>query len=407
MTFMRIIQPKGRHRGYTPEVTNWDGRRATLWSSRRESVARRVGDRVDALVEAKLNGDPPPIRLNAWLAALKERQFSRLVALELVDNRRREMSKPIAEHLTAFGQAVAARRNNTAIYAARQEASVRRVMTSLNVSIFEEISQHDVLVRVKEWGLHDSTRRGYLVAVCGFCKWMVRQKRAAMNPMECTPMPRIGVDEAIRRRPLSVTEVAALLSYLKTGGQTTYLRHEGVNWTGLDRRILYWLAISTGYRQAELASLKVCQLFLDEDPPTVDIAAKDAKNRTAGSVPIPGEVAEALAEYVKGKKQGDPVFILPRQRQSIVKLFRADLKGAGIDETNDAGERLDFHAMRTTAICWWLDVYGLSAKRVQILARLKTLSLVERYSRRLRLSSDVSWLDKAPTMQAQPKRRNA
>lgn len=62
---------------------------------------------------------------------------------------------------------------------------------------------------------------------------------------------------------------------------------------------------------------------------------------------------------------------------------------------------------RDELVRWWLDHYGLSPKRVQILARLKTLSLVERYSKRLKLASDVSWLGMAPTMKPFKARRQA
>ena len=57
-------------------------------------------------------------------------------------------------------------------------------------------------------------------------------------------------------------------------------------------------------------------------------------------------------------------------------MFRRDLTEAGIPWDLPTGERVDFHTLRSTAITWWLDVDGLSQKRVQILARLKTLALV-------------------------------
>ena len=95
------------------------------------------------------------------------------------------------------------------------------------------------------------------------------------------------------------------------------------------------------------------------------------------------------------------LFWMPSQRHSIVAMLRRDLAGAGIIATWDTGEVVDFHSFRCTAITWWLDVYGLSSKRVQQLARLKTLRLVERYSRKFRLT-DTAWLSNAPKLGNEP-----
>ena len=78
-------------------------------------------------------------------------------------------------------------------------------------------------------------------------------------------------------------------------------------------------------------------------------------------------------------------------------MFRRDLTGAGIPWQLPTGEVVDFHTLRSTAITWWLDVHGLWPKRVQVLARLKTLALVARYSRNLRLE-DFGWLNRGPKL---------
>ena len=78
-------------------------------------------------------------------------------------------------------------------------------------------------------------------------------------------------------------------------------------------------------------------------------------------------------------------------------MLRRDLDGAGIAHRWETGEVVDFHTFRSTTITWWLDVYELPQKRVQVLARLKTLALVARYSRRFRMEN-FDWLSKAPRL---------
>lgn len=106
-----------------------------------------------------------------------------------------------------------------------------------------------------------------------------------------------------------------------------------------------------------------------------------------------------------GLEPNDPVFPLPATSGSIVDMLRRDLKGAGIPWKLATGEVVDFHTLRSTAITWWLDVDGLSPKRVQVLARLKTLALVQRYSRNLRIE-DFGWLEQGPKLVAAPRRSN-
>jgi hypothetical protein len=48
---------------------------------------------------------------------------------------------------------------------------------------------------------------------------------------------------------------------------------------------------------------------------------------------------------------------------------------------------------------WWLDVDGLSPKRVQVLARLKTLGLVAACSRNMKIE-EYTWLNKGPKLVA-------
>ena len=115
-------------------------------------------------------------------------------------------------------------------------------------------------------------------------------------------------------------------------------------------------------------------------------------------MPIPTELALVLDEYVQNLHSDRRVFWFPSRWHHNLATLRHDLDGASVTTQWETGEIADFHTVRTTAIGWWLDEYNLSPKWVQILARLKTLALMEGYSRKLRLSDDFSWLDKGPRL---------
>ena len=155
--------------------------------------------------------------------------------------------------------------------------------------------------------------------------------------------------------------------------------------------------MKTAFRKSELASLRVSNLRLDSEPHHIEIKARNAKNRTAAAVPIPAILAAALAKHIRGMDPMDKVFTFPSASGSIVTMLRRDLKGAGV--ACELGERevRDFHTIRATAITWWLVEDGLTPKEVQVLARLKTSAMVDRYSRNYRLHN-YGWLNKGPKL---------
>lgn len=274
-------------------------------------------------------------------------------------------------------------------------ANVRRLCEGLNIESYDEIEQHDAAVWLHEQKYAPRTVEYYLTSIGDFCKWMVRSKRAKSDPMKGVIKPSGQKSVSYERRPLTVAEFQKIMAYMDTFER--YPDQEA-EWSAHDRKMIYWTAVSTGYRLNELRTMRRANLFLDEKPATIDIKAKNAKNRTEGSVPIPSDLAASLRDYTSCMHPASAVFPLPSGRKTVSRYFKLDLDGAGINRIWETGEVVDFHALRTTAISWWLDVYGLSQKRVQILARLKTLRLVEQYSRKLRLSSDTSWLDAAPSL---------
>ena len=114
-------------------------------------------------------------------------------------------------------------------------------------------------------------------------------------------------------------------------------------------------------------------------------------------MPIPRDLADALKKYIAEPEPDDRVFPFPSTSGSIVDMLRRDLDGAGIPWSLPGGEIVDFHTFRSTAITWWLDVRGLKPKRVQVLARLKSISMLNNYSRNLRIE-EFDWLDEGPNL---------
>ncbi|HEX8911944.1 MAG TPA: site-specific integrase [Humisphaera sp.] len=399
---MHLITPKGRKRKYDIRLRIHDGRTVKIPGDREKDVAVRLGNRIESLVKAKANGDPPPFELRAWIDNMPEALSSRLVELGLLDQQRLERLKPLTDHIDSYEKVVAARKSNTVKHAKQQAGKVRRLVKKLNAVSLADITEDRVLIALIDMKVSVATRRHYLVAAKDFAKWMVKSKKAINNPLADVQPPSQYAQPTIERVPLTVEQFQKLMAHL---GTFERYPHQFAPWNAADRKLVYWTAVKTGYRQGELRSLRVRNVLFDAMPVQIVIKAGDAKNRTKGAVPIPDDLAVELKKYVRGRDLDEPLFPFPRTNHGIVDMFRRDLNGAGIrwDFGENNPETVDFHTLRSTAITWWLDVDGLPAKRVQVLARLKTLALVAAYSRNMRLE-DFSWLNKGPSLMPTRKR---
>src|SRR5207249_3358072 len=109
-------------------------------------------------------------------------------------------------------------------------------------------------------------------AVKQFAAWLVQDRRMADSPLAHLAGGNVKLDRRHDRLPLTAGELRAVLEAAATSAEA----FRGL--TGQDRTVLYATAASTGSRASELASLTPEAFDLDADPPTVTLAAVNAKN---------------------------------------------------------------------------------------------------------------------------------
>ncbi len=133
---------------------------------------------------------------------------------------------------------------------------------------------------------------------------------------------------------------------------------------GIERALIYKLAVTTGLRKSELASLTIGQLDLDEDFPHVTLNAADEKNRQGNSIPLRRDVADELRQWVSSIEAGNqrntlsilnqgasntsPTSKLFNVPEDLSKVFERDRVVAGIAKRDDRGRTVDVHALRHT-----------------------------------------------------------
>ena len=132
--------------------------------------------------------------------------------------------------------------------------------------------------------------------------------------------------------------------------------------------MLYTLALGTGFRADELATLTADRFALDADPPTVTVTACHAKNGTEAVQPIAAGLSDQLRPWLTSKPPGRPVFDGMTERTS--EMLRVDLEAAGVAYETASGIA-DFHALRAAYVTN-LVASGASVKNYQTLARHST-----------------------------------
>ena len=178
-----------------------------------------------------------------------------------------------------------------------------------------------------------------------------------------------GEDRRHDRRTLALDELRKLIDAAAIGADFQRM-------TGPARALCYRLAIATGLRYSELASL-IPESFDLGNGPGVTVPAAYAKNGQTATLPLPHELAEDLDAFLTTIPRGAPVFPLPEKG---AKMLRIDLAAAGIPYRDASGLVFDFHALRCQ--CATLaDAAGVSPRVVQKLMRHSTLELTGRYTR--------------------------
>jgi integrase len=197
---------------------------------------------------------------------------------------------------------------------------------------------------------------------------MVADHRLNENPLSYLKAQNAKTDVRCKRRVLTNDELARLLQVTKSG-----VLRRGM--TGKKRAMLYLLAVNTGLRAAELASLKWGQFDFNPSESSVKVLAAYSKHRRDDTQPLPSYVAQQFQDWQTeiGACADDVVFATFNKAVGA-KMLQKDLAATGILYRDDAGRVADFHSLRHTYISN-LTKSGISPKVAQCLARHSTITL--------------------------------
>jgi len=243
-------------------------------------------------------------------------------------------------------------------------------------------------------GCSPQTVNHYVRSVRGFFRWMVRAKRIVSNPLDALELVNADADIRRARRDLTADELRLLFDLTKHSNHV----FRGLN--GMARFHLYLTAATTGFRARALANLTPADFDLNEDSPTVTLAARFNKSRKPKVQPLTAETATALREYLTGKSATSLVWggTWARDHRGA-EMIRGDLQVAGIAyavEGPDGPEYADFHSLRHSFLTLG-GRSGIDLRTLQVLAGHSKPELTARYSHR-RLHDLAGAVGKLPNL---------
>jgi integrase/recombinase XerD len=304
--------------------------------------------------------------------AIKREHESDLVRKGLMDPPQAHRDRLIADDLTAFRSAL----TNKDVSDDHVDLVVGRCERLAEGCGFEKAADIEP-IKVEEWlagkrkdakkkrGMSVQTSNHYLRAIKQLTRWLNRHKRLRTDPLIHLEMLNVAVDRRHDRRALSDDEVSRILAAAKNGGDV-------LGFSPADRHMLYVMALSTGLRASELASLRPESLLLLENPPTVTVKAGYSKRRRMDVLPLPAEILEAVRLWLASKPAGQPLWPGDwAEHRYAGKILQVDLLAANVDYVDANGLFADFHALRHTFITN-LGRHGVPLVAAQKLARHST-----------------------------------
>lgn len=221
-------------------------------------------------------------------------------------------------------------------------------------------------------GRTNQTYEGYRAALRAFGRWLVeKEKLLPANPFSTIDRRNPELNKKVTRRVLSEAEFKRFVAAARKGGTVHGVRGE-------DRRMLYLIAASTGFRYR--ACLQLTPGHFDLKAGTVASSHSMQKNRKAHVVPLPGWLVGELRKWFRGK-DADARLWPDADSTRGVRMVRHDLKLAGIPYKTTAGQ-FDFHALRHQ-FATSLVRHGAGQVEVQHLLDHSSPQLSTRYFRHL------------------------
>ncbi len=327
-----------------------------------EQATQRAADKITELLNCRANNLLPEGELQKWLEQAPSKMRSKLMEIRLLDANRMAAGKTLSEHLVDFESWFRATKVprtgflRTDKHVKPTLSKIRTIFEHCNFVHWSDIVADSVERYLGQLNIKPATYNHYVTSIKQFCNWMVDSRRASQSPIN--RLKRLFVDNEEHRRAFTVEEMTVLLA-------TTENQPQRFGMTGIERAVLYLLAVETGLRVRELQNLTV-QSF-DFIQHTVTAAAATTKDRKTAIQLLKVKRSAQLKQFFIDKQPQDTAFNMPSNYRTA-EMVKKDLEAAQIPYVDEAERKGDFHALRHT-LSTNLDLINSTLKERMTIAR--------------------------------------
>jgi len=242
-------------------------------------LSEALGRNIEALINYRIAGLEPDVKLNQWIETLSENLLKKFVSWGLLDGQRAEITKPLTGHIKDYVEVLKAKDFSKA-YIRHTQNRLKKIISDCRFHYFRDITKSAVEVytgKLVKDGASTTTAGHYLDSFKTFLNWAEQDLRIIKNPIAKIQKP---ARNSKQKGILTPEQFVNLIN-------TTFKKNILVGrLTGSERAILYLLAGTTGLRKGELLSLIWSDINLSDNEPFVRVRACVAKNGKEALQPL-------------------------------------------------------------------------------------------------------------------------
>lgn len=300
-----------------------------------------------------------------------------------IGSKDKERLRPLQEHLADYKHHLKSRENG-AVHILNTMARLTAIVKAIGAETIADLDVNRIsrtLAKFREQGppstrpgmrqkpIGVSTSNHYARSVKSFSRWLWTEGRTTEDVLRSLKMLNGRIGKKRQRRALVGQQPQLLIDSTRSSSHTI----RGRDWRlkPHDRAMLYTLAIFTGLRASELASLTTNSIDLERR--TVTVQACYSKRRREDVLPLHVSLIDPFREWLSNRNGT----LWPgkwAKHGMMASILRRDLKCASIPYVDEHGRVLDFHSLRHTFITS-LARAGVSPSDAKKLARHSTITL--------------------------------
>ncbi|MCA8947845.1 MAG: tyrosine-type recombinase/integrase, partial [Planctomycetes bacterium] len=297
------------HKGIRRRVSGYKDKRAS----------EQLEATIEQLVLCRLNATLPDEKLVRAIESMPRKVRDRLIAFDVIDRNKEHAAKSIEAHLDDYRDVLEAQ-GASSKHAVGVRNRALKVFNAAGCHTLADVDRDTIQIAAdklrQQDGISAWTHNHRIAACQQFTKWAADAERIARDPLRGLKRLNAKAARVHQRRALTADEARKLLAAAEVGP---------VLWcvAGPDRAIVYRMALETGLRANEIATLNRSAFDLDGAQPAVTVEAKHAKNKKRETLPLNPSLAIALRVYLANKLPTALAFALPGSNHTA-EMIRAD-----------------------------------------------------------------------------------